>query len=333
MPRQAGLLAVTFVAVLTLLLGGSLLLNGVVRFASPGPTGPASTAGSGASGSAVASTLPSIAVPSLATGGDPVLVGAGDVARCGSDDSARTAALIAQIGGTVFTAGDNAYDNGSAAAFASCYDPTWGRFRDRTRPALGERDVVASSVAAPYFAEFGAAAGAAPGGWYSYDLGSWHVVVLDSNCPGAAACGADSVQARWLEADLARSRASCTVAIWHHPRFSSGLHGDDPRTAAFWTILAAHGAELVINAHDRDYERFPPQDPSGRRDDARGIVEIVAGTGGAGLDAFGPGTPTSVTRADISAGVVVLTLHRSGWDEQFISVDGAFGDRSSGSCH
>lgn len=332
MHRQVGLLAVTVVAVLILLLGGTLLLGSVVR-----PAGPA--AGS-ASGSAVATAgSPSVGSRSPAasqpqpTGPDPVLVGAGDIAACGSPDTARTAALVAAIAGTVFTAGDNAYENGSEAAFAQCYDPTWGPFRDRTRPALGERDVIASSSAAPYFAYFGPTAGSAPGGWYSYDLGPWHVVVLDSNCPGTGGCAADGVQGRWLAADLAASHASCTVAIWHHPRFSSGQHGDDPRTAPFWTILAAHGAELVINAHDRDYERFPPQDPNGRRDDAGGIVEIVAGTGGAGLDAFGPGTPTSVTRASVSAGVVVLTLHRSGWDERFVSVDGSFTDRSTGSCH
>ncbi len=221
-----------------------------------------------------------------------VLVGAGDIADCTTDHDARTAELVEGIAGTVFTAGDNAYEAGAPAAFRDCYGPTWGRFRDRTRPAAGNHDFVTRG-ADGYFGYFGPAAGRAPGGWYSYDAGAWHVVVLNSNCDAVGGCDAASAQGAWLAADLAAHPARCTLAIWHHPRFSSGEHGGDPRADAFWRALYAAGADVVVNGHDHDYERFAPQAPDGTADQAGGIREFVVGTGGKELRGFRSSAPNS----------------------------------------
>ncbi len=172
-------------------------------------------------------------VPTASSSAEPVLVGAGDIADCALDDDSATADLVATIPGTVFTAGDNAYPNGTADQFRDCYGPTWGRFLDRTRPAAGNHDWETKDLAG-YVGYFGTAAEPKGVSWYSYDLGTWHVVVLDSDCSSVGGCGADSVQGRWLTADLAASTARCTLAIWHHPRFSSGEHGNDTDVAPFW---------------------------------------------------------------------------------------------------
>ena len=200
---------------------------------------------------------------------DAVLVGAGDIATCGGDADSATAALIEGIPGAVFTAGDNAYENGSVKDFRDCYDPTWGAFKDRTRPSAGNHDWQTKDLGG-YLGYFGEAA--APNGtsWYSYDLGAWHVIVLDSDCSNVDGCGADSPQGRWLAADLKASTSLCTLAIWHHPRFSSGFHGNDGSVEPFWRALYAAGADLIVNGHDHDYERFAPQDPTGHEDRGAG---------------------------------------------------------------
>jgi hypothetical protein len=264
---------------------------------------------------------------------DPVLVGAGDIASCALPDDENTAKLLEQIPGQVFTAGDNAYDSGSAQEFADCYDPTWGQFKDRTRPALGNNDALTRD-AQGYFEYFGAAAGPAPGGWYSYDLGAWHIIVLNSNCPGQGGCSVDSDQGKWLTQDVSADHALCTAAIWHAPRFSSGSeHGNDPAMGPFWDLLYAKGVDVVINGHDHDYERFTPQNPSAGRDDSRGIVEFVVGTGGAALRIFDAPKPNSLIRSNLAHGVLRLILHKGGYDFEFITVGAAFGDRGSGDCH
>lgn len=259
-----------------------------------------------------------------------VLVGAGDIADCDSNGDEQTAALLDSIAGTVFTAGDNAYSSGSASQFARCYAPSWGRHKSRTRPSLGNHDD-RSDGGAPYFAYFGGRAGVAGRGYYSYDLGSWHIIALNSNIMMKRG----SPQERWLRADLAATRARCVLAYWHHPRFSSGSeHGSQPRTAPLWQALADYGADVVVAGHDHDYERFAPQSPGGAADPDRGIREFVVGTGGADLRPFGAPIANSEVRAADAWGVLKLTLSEGAYRWQFIPVAGkAFSDSGSARCH
>ncbi len=263
-----------------------------------------------------------------------VLVGAGDIASCDSHFDTATARLIEGIPGTVFTAGDNAYEAGSASEYQKCYDPTWGRFRDRTRPSIGNHDAITNDGGA-YFAYFGAAAGESPDGWYSYQAGAWHVIVLNANCPGIGGCGPGSRQLAWLQADLAAHPGGCTLAIWHQPRFSSGEHGNDTHPGPFWTALYNAGAELVVNGHDHDYERFAPQTPSGTLDPTRGIREIVVGTGGKSVRIFRPTiVPNSEVRNSRTYGVLELDLMPGQYTWRFIPIAGqTFTDSGSGVCH
>jgi hypothetical protein len=263
---------------------------------------------------------------------DAVLVGAGDIADCDLTDDSATAALVKAIQGTVFTAGDNAYPSGAAAQFRDCYDPTWGAFKDRTRPAPGNHDWETKDLAG-YLGYFGAAAAPDGTSWYSYGLGAWHVIVLDSDCSNVGGCGPDSPQGRWLAADLKGSSATCTLAIWHHPRFTSGEHGNDGDVAPFWRALYDAGADVVINGHDHDYERFAPQDPDANLDQARGIREFVVGTGGAALRTFPSVAANSQLRAAVSHGVIRLDLHKSSFEWIFLPTTGDLSDSGSAPCH
>jgi len=289
---------------------------------SSGPSGPTGSA----SGS------PSPATPSPSSAGDPVLVGAGDIADCDLPDDSATAALIDATPGTVFTAGDNAYPDGTAAQFHDCYDPTWGRFRDRTRPAPGNHDWQTKG-AAGYLGYFGQAAEPHDTIWYSYDLGTWHVVVLDSDCSLVGGCGAGSAQGKWLAADLKASTATCTLAIWHQPRFSSGEHGNDAEVAPFWRALYDAGADVVVNGHDHDYERFAPQDPEARQDRTRGIREFVVGTGGQSLRAFSTTRDNSELRVSTTHGVIRFVLHQASYEWTFLPTTGTLGDAGTAPCH
>ena len=326
--RQLGLAAIGFLATLAILLGTLAVISRA------GPAGrPSPPVGSQVTiGSPRPSASPTDAGPSVS--GDPVLVGAGDIADCGPTGDEATAPIVESIAGTVFTAGDNAYPDGSLDQYTRCYDPTWGQFKNRTRPAPGNHEYQ-TPKAAGYLAYFGAAATNAQGKtWYSYDLGSWHVIVLDSNCAFVGGCGPDSEQARWLGADLAASKALCSVAIWHHPRFSSGEHGDDPAMDPFWRALYTAGVDVVINGHDHDYERLAPQDPSGKADSVRGIREFVVGTGGTTLRKFrATAVANSELRTSLSPGVLKLTLHSTTYDWSFIPTSKAFSDSGSAPCH
>jgi hypothetical protein len=342
--RQVALGSVVVVATLIVLIG----LSAVVLRAAPAssPSAPAavdtvapttaspSPAPSSPSGSSPPGGVASGA-PTAAPSGpveDPVLVGAGDIASCLSTGDEATAALLDDIEGTVFTAGDNAYESGSEQDFRDCYEPSWGRHRDRTRPAPGNHDWATDDLAG-YRGYFGEAA--APDGvpWYSFDLGTWHVVVLDSECRKTGGCDPDSDQGRWLAADLAENDAACTVAIFHTPLFSSGEHGNITSVTPFWQALYAAGADVVLNGHDHDYERFAPQDPDGREDRARGIREFVVGTGGKSLRAFADVRPNSELRASISHGVLALTLRAGGYGWRFHATDGRFSDEGTATCH
>src|SRR5213592_4883437 len=259
----------------------------------------------------------------------PVLVGAGDIADCTRNQDSLTANLMDTIPGTVFADGDNAYPDGSSTVYKNCYNPTWGRFKARTKPVPGNHDYLTSG-ASGYFNYFGSAAGASGKGYYSYDLGTWHIVALNSNI----AMNVGSAQEVWLKADLAKSTKQCTVAYWHHPLFSSGNEGAHPEVAPLWQDLYNAGAELVIVGHDHDYERFAPQATNGVADTAFGIREIVAGTGGGGLFSAHPPVPNSEVLNDNTIGVLKLTLRSSGYTWKFLPIPGkTFTDEGSGSCH
>ncbi len=262
----------------------------------------------------------------------PVLVGAGDVASCSLTSDTATGRVIGRIPGTVFAAGDLAYETGSAAGFTNCYTPAWGGFKSRTRPVPGNHEY-GTAGAAPYFAYFGASAGTPGEGWYAYDLGTWRIYSLNANCTAIGGCGAGSPQETWLRADLAAHPSACVAAVWHQPLFSSGMHGNDPSTRALWKALQDAGAELVLNGHDHEYERFAPQLADGMAS-AAGIREFVVGTGGASLRAFSTVRANSVVRKAGVYGVLRLELKPGAYAWRFFPVAGkTWTDSGSASCH
>ncbi|HET6595329.1 MAG TPA: Ig-like domain-containing protein [Anaerolineales bacterium] len=258
---------------------------------------------------------------------DPVFVGAGDIAVCSRTQDEATANLLDTIPGTVFTLGDNAYSDGTLTQFNDCYGPSWGRHKSRTRPVPGNHDYHVSG-AAGYFDYFGSAAGDRSKGYYSYDLGEWHIIALNSEI----AQGAGSAQEQWLRADLAANPNVCTLAYWHKPRFSSGQHGNNTASQALWQALYEHKADVVLNGHDHTYERFAPQNPSGQAD-PNGIREFVVGTGGVALYSFPTIQPNSEMRNNIANGVLKLTLHATSYDWQFVPIAGqTFTDSGAANC-
>lgn len=253
-------------------------------------------------------------------------MGAGDIAVCGSLGTQATAALLDGIAGIVFTSGDNAYPGGTRENFQQCYHPTWGRHLSRTRPAPGNHDYDSPS-AFPYFEYFGANAGPAGLGYYSFTVGTWHVVSLNSN----VAVGEGSAQLDWLRQDLARSPARCLGAIWHHPLFSSGPHGGETPMRDIWRTLMQFSAEIVINGHDHLYERFGRLDDRGQPNPA-GIQQFTVGTGGAALYDFLTPRPGSEARAS-TWGVLKLTLLPDSYEWAFIPVPGSsFRDEGTQGC-
>ena len=259
-----------------------------------------------------------------------VLVGAGDIAGCNADKAEATAKLLDKISGTVFTAGDNAYATGTAQEFIECYGMSWGRHRQRTRPAPGNHDYE-SAQAAPYFKYFGANAGPPGRGFYSYDLGAWHILSLNSN---VAAATWGKAQEQWLNQDLTANRSFCTLAYWHQPLVSSGkTHGNNPHLRSLAEILYRYAVDVAVSGHDHIYERFDLLDVSGKAD-PRGIRHFIVGTGGAALYEIGAVKPHSEVRNVTSHGVVKFTLHATSYDWEFIPIAGqSFRDRGSAPCH
>jgi hypothetical protein len=250
---------------------------------------------------------------------DPVLVGAGDIAYCGSTGDSATARLLLSISGTVFTTGDNAYDRGTSTEYANCYGPTWGQVRSRTRPVSGNHEYLTSG-AAGYFGYFGSRAGTKGKGYYAYNVGSWRIYALNSNC-AYVSCSSTSAQAAWLKADLAANPRRCVMAYWHHPLFSSGQHGNNTAVKPLWNILYAYHADVVVNGHDHDYERFARQTPGGVRTE-RGIREFVVGTGGRSHYAWSTIKTNSLARNNTTYGVLKLTLHSTSYSWKFVPVAG-----------
>jgi hypothetical protein len=276
----------------------------------------------------------------------PQVVAVGDIAYCDDNGDEKTAALVDGLAGPILTLGDHAYEYGTANEFAACYDASWGRHRHRTVPTIGGheygdgRDPQARAYY-EYFsrqlAPFGAAASDPRRGWYSHDIGTWHVVHLNTTWREVGLPKPGSEQLRWLGADLERHSNLCTLAIWHDPVFSSGRNGGGAGFRPLWDVLYASNADLVLNGHDHDYERFAPQAPSGAYDPGRGIREIVVGTGGRSHYDFASGRgilPNSEVRNDRTFGVLTLRLGRAGYDWKFVPEAGKrFSDSGSDTCH
>ena len=269
------------------------------------------------------------AAAALATAPAQSLVAAGDVASCRSSGDEATARLLDGLPGPIALLGDSVYERGAPAEYARCF--SWRRHKQRIRPAVGNHEY-GTPGASGYFAYFGAAAGP-PHGYYSYDLGTWHVVVLNTNCRAAGGCGADSRQGRWLAADLAASTATCTLAYAHHPRYSSGLHGSDKTIAPLWQLLYAHGVDVYLAGHDHHYERFAPLSGNGALDRARGIRSFVVGTGGRSHYPVFRWLPRSEAGNWRTYGVLALTLRDGGYSWRFVPERGkAYTDRGSDVC-
>lgn len=263
----------------------------------------------------------------------PVLVAAGDIAcvpgkavtpaECQHEATARLVESLAPD--VVAPLGDLQYEFGEAKNFAASYEPTWGRFKERTRPAVGNHEY-AGGRAPGYYGYFGDAAGGVDGrGWYSYDVGTWHVVVLNSVC-AVVGCGEGSDQLAWLRADLGANPRRCILAYWHHPRWTSGLHGVDESVQPFWDALSAAGADVVLGGHDHHYERFAP---------IQGIRQFVAGTGGRNLYPVLSQIEGSEAVDTRTFGVLALTLRDDGYDWRFVAIPGSasgFTDEGSAPC-
>ena len=272
--------------------------------------------------------------------GAPTLGAAGDIA-CAPEArltrstcrDAATARLLLHLRPTAVAAlGDEQYETGSLTDFRRAYARTWGRLGRRVRPAPGNHEYVTSG-AAGYFDYFGAAAGARSAGYYAYDVGTWRVLALNSNC-ATVPCARGSRQERWLARELASHRRRCVLAYWHHPRFSSGPHGNEEAVAPLWRTLYRAGADVVLSGHDHDYERFAPQDPEGRADPRTGIREFVVGTGGHSHYRLRAPRANSERRNGSTFGVLLLTLRSGGYDWRFVPEPGAsFTDRGRGRCH
>jgi acid phosphatase type 7 len=265
------------------------------------------------------------------------LYAAGDIASCKStpeeSGAARTAAIIsAGLGdknAIVLTLGDNTYPVGLLDEYHRCYDPTWGRFKSRTHPSPGNHEYYTPN-AAGYYAYFGEAAGQARRGYYSFTHGGWHIISLNSNLRPTD----HEAQLSWLKNELARSKAKCTLAYWHHPLYSSGGHGNDKRMQDAWAILYSAGAELILSSHDHNYERFAPQDAEGQQDDERGIREFVVGTGGAKLSPLRFRRFNSDVSDNSTHGVLKVVLKEAGYEWKFIPVEkNGFTDRGVALCH
>ncbi len=326
--------------------GGTVATGGSAGSPSGGAGGTNSggAAGAGTGGSAGAGTGGGAGAGTGGASASVTLVGAGDIASCGAltllgiDGHQNTAAVIQQYPSTtpVFTSGDNAYPDGTELNFSLCYDISWGAFKSRTYPTAGNHDYNTKD-AEPYFNYFGSRAGQKGKGYYSYDLGDWHIVALNSNCGdlGQAFCDAASAQVAWLKQDLAANKKKCTLAVWHHPVFTSDQAADSASMRPMYQVLYDAGVDLAVVGHSHHYERFPKLDPMGKPDPAKGIRQLVVGTGGAKLRKPDHPTHPQSKLLDYSThGIIELKLHSAGYSWKFVPVAGSsFTDSGTEACH
>ena len=278
------------------------------------------------------------ALPVVGQTASVTLVGAGDIASCSQNNDSATARLLGNIPGTVFTLGDNVYPYGTTEKFRKCYDPTWGRYKKRTKPTAGNHEYYNEkfnpTAAGPYFDYFDRRAGARGKGYYSYDRGTWHIVALNSNCEKVGGCGRRSPQGRWLRNDLADHRSRCTLAYFHHPLYASGTGSNAPEVRPFWKILYNRGAEVILAGHAHRYERYAKLTPGGARS-ANGIRQFIVGTGGEpGGDFDGPYHPDMQVMKRNTPGVLKLTLRADSYAWRFVPIAGErFTDSGTDPCH
>ena len=266
------------------------------------------------------------------------VLAAGDIAECDHQGDEATAGILAQYPhATILTLGDNAYQRGTPADFRNCYAPSWGKFKDRTQPATGNHDEETKN-AQGYWDFFGSRGGPYDEYYYSYDLGAWHMVVLNSDCWRVGGCDPTDPQVEWLFADLQSHRNRCTLAYWHRPPFTSGRYGlpkDTDRVMPLWQTLYNEGVDVLLVGHDHDYERFVPMDSTGHPDPSKGVREFVVGTGGGNLRPFeNPPLPTTAARSFSTWGVLRLSLAPGKYAWRFLPVTpGGFTDSGTGACH
>lgn len=273
-----------------------------------------------------------VAQPRPQAAAAPVLLATGDFGNCKAPGRKVVAAQLDKEPGTIATLGDHMYDPEGMTGMFECFEANWERHKLRIRPTIGNHDYL-TLWGYGYFNYFGQAAGGHGGGYYSYDLGSWHIVVLNSNCSRAGGCHKGSQQERWLREDLAANKSKCTLAYWHHPLFTSSNRAGKTTLKPFWDALYRYDADVILNAHEHSYQHFDPQDPSGRRDPDDGIRQFVVGTGGARLDHFGERTPNLRTRENDTWGFLKLTLNENGYIWRFVSEPGSrFTDSGWSNC-
>ena len=275
------------------------------------------------------------AVPGGAQTTTATLVGAGDIASCNYTEDSATAELVGKIPGTVYTLGDNAYTYGTAAEFKNCYGPTWGKYKDRTRPTAGNHEYYTAG-AKPYFDYFGLRAGKPSRGYYSYDRGAWHIVALNSNCEKVGGCGTRSAQGNWLRSNLANHPARCTLAYFHHPLYSTGKGTPTPDVKPLWRILYNRNADVILSGHAHRYERYAPITPDGVVDSDNGIRQFIVGTGGnsGGSEIYRDNAPGLQVVKLGTPGVLKLDLSAGSYTWKFVPVAGkTFSDSGTGTCH
>lgn len=273
---------------------------------------------------------------------EPVLVAAGDIACnekekplvCKQDQTANL--IMALRPDIVLTLGDLQYNKGEYNNFNTYYDSSWGRFKENTRPAVGNHEYETKN-AQGYFDYFNGVsnvigiAGERGKGYYSFDVGSWHVVAINSNCWAVGGCQKGSPQGKWLENDLIKDNKRCTLAFWHHPLVSSGQNGQNPTMKSIWSTLYAHNADIVLNGHDHLYERFAPQNPQGIADE-KGVRQFTVGTGGRNLYRFETVQANSEARDNENFGVLKLILHNDSYEWEFISIENRVVDKGRDTC-
>jgi hypothetical protein len=292
------------------------------------PPFPTPTTGPSQGVSTPPATTPRPVTVTIVAAGDIACDPAHNVGAPADCDQAATAAQIGQLHPTaVLTLGDTQYENGSLAGYKSVYGPTWGQYRSITYPAIGNHEYLTSG-ASGYFGYFGVPA------YYSYNLGNWHMVSLDSECSQVGGCGPGSRQEAWLLADLAANPSRCTMAYWHEPRWSSGEHGNATQMATIWADLVGAKVDVVLTGHNHDYERFVPFGATGQPDPL-GTTEFVVGTGGKNHYGFAAAPlPGEVVRNDKSFGVIDMSLSATGYSWKFVSAPGyTFTDSGSANCH